>query len=149
MRAYFLIACMLLGVAGFAQKKKNTKAPATDNKLKTIAAGDTVTFVSHSAGCFHSYTHTYVFVKQKNNERVVIYKKDTLMTSKPISAANYDAFISKFDISYKHFKSSEGKNKCTTVSKYQLNHKGTSLDFTNGSCEAEYEPERLLMSLLK
>ena len=141
MKHLICIYMALMALPSFSQKSTN---PA-----KAIAAGDSVKFVIHMAGCFHSYSSTYTFVKQKNNERLVLYKKDSTMVSQRISAKSYDEFIAKYESSYEHFSKQKDGKKCTSVSKYELSNKGKNLTFANGTCEAAFDPERTIRALLK
>ncbi len=138
-----LSACFLLLTAHAFAQTKTKHSPVSSASL-----GDTVVFTARLSGCFNAYTHTYTFVKQKNNDRLLSYKKDSAMVTKLLSARQYDEFVADFKKSYEHFTSRAAKNTCTTVSFFELKGKASHARFTNGACNDAYQPERFLMGFL-
>lgn len=126
-----------------------SQTPKPD-KLKQISIGDTVVFTVTTSGCFNAGTLTYTLVKLKNNERQVILKKDTSVVKKKLSAKNYDVFVYRFRQSAQRFKyADEQEKKCTLTTSFRLQHRQQFSEFTNTSCEAEFNPEELLKKLMK
>lgn len=138
-----LSACFLLLCAHAVAQTKTKHSP-----VHGASQGDTVIFITRLSGCFNAYTHTYTFVKQKNNDRLLSYKKDSSMVTKLLSARQYEEFVADFKKSYEHFTSRAAKNTCTTVSFFELKGKASQAKFTNGACNDTYQPERFLMGFL-
>ena len=143
MKNIFKILFLVFSFSAFSQTPK-------PDKLKLISSADTVIFTVNMSGCFSGGATIYKFAKLKNGERNVIYKKANDLTVKKITSKHYDTFIYRFKMSAFKFKYVEdGKYTCTTVTKFELSDKKESINFTNGSCEAEFDLEELLKQLLK
>jgi hypothetical protein len=126
-----------------------SQTPKPD-KLKQISAADSVFFTVKTSGCFDAGTLLYTLVKLKNNERFVLLKKDSILQKKKLTAKNYDVFVYRFRQSAQRFKyADENDKKCTLTTSFMISDKKQSLDFTNTSCEAEFNPEELLKQLMK
>ncbi len=126
-----------------------SQTPKPD-KLKLISQSDTVIFTAKTFGDFSTWTNIYKFAKLKNNDRNVVYKKANSWVTKKITLKNYDVFVYRFKSSAFKFKNiDEGANKCTTVTKFELSNKVDSGEFSNTTCEVEFNPEELLLQLLK
>ncbi len=120
------------------------------DKLKLISVSDTVVFTVDMSGCFNAGITIYKFAKQKNNDRIVIYKKADALFNKKITSKNYDVFVYRFRTSEFKFKHADENGKvCTTISKFELGNQKQSVGFTNNTCEAEFNPEDFLLQLLK
>lgn len=124
------------------------KAYSEPDYVGMISKCDTVVLQVHVAGCFSQYDQTYTFYKLAGNRRAVSYTMSSVTTTKKISRRAYKKFMAHFDKSYHHFLSREGTIHCTTVTAYKLSGGEHLLTFSNTSCEADYEPERLLKKLL-
>lgn len=120
------------------------------DKLKQISVADSVFFTVKTSGCIDSGTLSYVIVKSKNNDRIVFLKKDTVTQKKKLTSKNYDVFVYRFRQSAQRFKyADENEKKCTLTTSFVISDKKQSLDFTNSTCEAEFNPEELLKQLMK
>ncbi len=117
--------------------------------LKQISTADTVVFTAKTSGCFNAGTNTYKFVKQKNKEHKVFCDTEKVKSIKKITAKNYDAFLKRFEASVERFKDPDEKQLCTTISEFEMSSKKGSLKFINGNCLPEFDPEDLLIKLLK
>lgn len=143
MKKIFKILFLVFSFSAISQTPK-------PDKIKLISSADTVIFSVNMSGCFNAGITTYKFAKLKSGERNVIYKKANVLTTKKITLKNYDTFIYRFKMSAMKFKyAEEGKYTCTTVTKFELSDKKESANFTNGTCEVEFDPEELLKQLLK
>jgi hypothetical protein len=126
-----------------------SQTPKPD-KLKQISLSDTVIFTVTTSGCIDAGTVVYKLIRQKNNDRLVFSDKETTSRPKRLTAKNYEVFIYRFRQSSQRFKyADESEKKCTLTSYFKLNDKKQSSDFTNTSCEAEFNPEQLLQQLTK
>jgi hypothetical protein len=102
------------------------------------------------SGCFNAGTTVYKLVKLKSKERNVLCIKKTGTLSKKINQKNYEAFIQRFKTSAFKFRNvDEGGKVCTTISKFELSNKKESSEFSNNTCEAEFDPEEFLKQLIK
>ena len=143
MKNFFQIIFFCFSITIFSQTSK-------PDKLKLISQGDTVIFSAATSGCFSAGTNIYKFAKLKNHDRNVIYKKANVWVTKKITLKNYDVFIYRFRSSEFKFKHADENGKvCTTVSKFEIGDQKESTSFTNNTCEAEFDPEHLLLELLK
>lgn len=137
------ILFLVFSFTGFSQTPK-------PDKLKLISNSDTVIFTVNTSGCFSAGITVYKFIKLKNNEREVVYKKANAVATKKVTLKNYEVFIYRFKTSAFKFKHvEEGGKVCTTVSKFEIRDRKESSEFTNNTCEAEFDPEELLKQLLK
>jgi hypothetical protein len=126
-----------------------SQTPRPD-KLKQISQSDTVFFSVTTSGCIDAGTTVYKLIRQKNNDRLVVSDRDTTSKPKRMTAKNYDVFIYRFRQSAQRFKyADESEKKCTLTTYFKINDKKQSTDFTNTSCESEFNPEELLKQLTK
>lgn len=125
------------------------KAYEEPDFVRLIGEADTVALQVHVAGCFSQYDQTYTFYKLGGKRRAVSYTMASVTTTKTLSRRAYKKFMAHFDKSYKHFRARENTIHCTTVSSYKLSSSEHLVTFSNTSCEADFEPERYLKTLLK
>lgn len=138
----------LMSMSCFAGVHPPCEAYANTHTVESISLCDTVVMQVHSAGCFHSYDQTYTFYKQGRKRRVV-YRSGLDTLTKKIGRRAYKKFMACYRKSYDHFSPLGDRIHCTTVSSYKLSGCELLATFSNISCEADYEPERLLKNLLK
>jgi hypothetical protein len=143
MRTGLCIVFSVLGLSLFSQSKK-------PDKLKQIAAADTVVFSVETSGCIESGVLIYKLARQKNKDRLVMYTIRGVAHKKKLSAKNYDVFTYRFRSSAQRFKYLDEETKtCTMQSTFELSDKKQKIDFRNTTCEAEFNPEELLKQLMK
>lgn len=121
----------------------------SQTSISKISSDATVVFTAETSGCFNAGTNTYKFVKQKNGDRKVSCTIAKVNSTKKLSVKKYEAFIKRFEESAKRFSDPDEKQLCTTTATFEMSSKKGNSKFVNGSCQPEFDPENLLMQLLK
>lgn len=146
MKPIFIAILFLVSTHLFSQNKKPV------DSLKLVFSKDILEFYADNSGCFHQESVEYTFIKdKKTGGRTVMFNKDGKLKQKKISAKNYAAFVSNFTLSYNKFKDPEKvKQTCTSTSEFTItNRHANPISFKNVTCEAEFNPEMLLLKFLK
>ena len=146
MKYIFNAILFLVSFPFFSQTKKPV------DSLKLAFSKDIVEFYADNSGCFHQESVEYTFIKdKKTGGRTVMFNKDGSLKQKKISAKSYATFVKNFTVSYNKFKDPEKiKQTCTSTSEFTItNRHENPHTFKNVTCEAEFNPEMLLLKFLK
>ncbi len=147
MKCFIQLILLFVSLQVFSQNKLISKT------IAQISKADTVYFTADNSGCFQAYVLEVKMCKQRSGDRKLIMKSDKGVEERTLSAKNYKAFIRNYQASVNHFINSD-KVKCTSITEFELmnktsNGKFNSSRFKNTSCEAEFNPEMFLMTLIK
>lgn len=99
-------------------------------------------------GCFHGLENKYVIRKGFFGACKMTAFIDTKNYSRKISTKQVQAFLDNFTASITHFNEDINQS-CTSTSEYYLEIGTEKLNFTNVTCEQEFNPENLLSDLIR